>query len=261
MDTVFFVISKLAGAALMLETWLVLAALMTVWATRTGRLRLARRSSAGLVLALLVIGLIPLGDLLLRPIERNHPVIAPPDGIDGIIVLGGGEDVAASVASGQAQLGEGGDRYMAALALARAAPEARILFAGGSGRLRDIGSGGFVSEAAIAERIFAAQGITGERLLIESRSRNTAENARLARALAQPEAGARWVLVTSAFHMPRALASFEAAGWTGLIPYPVDHRTRDWRDALGWNFGRNLGLLNTAIREWVGRAVYAITNR
>jgi uncharacterized SAM-binding protein YcdF (DUF218 family) len=260
MDTLFFIASKPLGAALKVETWLVLGAMLTLWAVRRGRLRLARRSSAGLMVALFLIGMVPLGDLLLRPIERSFPVIEAPGGIDGIIVLGGGEDVAASVLAGQAQLGEGGDRYLAALAMARVAPEARILFAGGSGRLRDMG-GDFVSEAAIAERIFLSQGIAPGRLLVESRSRNTAENARLARALAQPAEGERWVLITSAFHMPRAVASFASAGWESILPYPVDYRTRSWRDGLGWNFGRNLGVLNTAIREWVGRAAYALTGR
>ena len=61
--------------------------------------------------------------------------------------------------------------------------------------------------------------------------------------------------------MPRALRSFRAAGWENLVPYPVDYRTRDWRDGLGWAFARNLGLMNTALKEWVGRAVYAATGR
>lgn len=260
MDTLFFVIAKLAGGALRVEGWLLLIALVLTWAIWRERHRLARWASGLLVFLFIGIGIFPIGDLLLRPLEAAPVSMEEGRRLDGIVVLGGGEDVAASVASGQAMLGEGGDRHLAALSLAYRHPEARILFAGGGGRLRDV-NGVEVSEAAIAERIYLAHGIAPDRLLFESRSRNTAENARLARALVAPQPGETWALVTSAFHMPRALRSFAAAGWGDLIAYPTDYRTRAWADGLGWNFDRNLGVLNTAIREWVGRAAYAVTGR
>ncbi|MHA7887776.1 YdcF family protein [Roseicyclus sp.] len=261
MDTVFFILAKLVGALLKVETWLALLAAVTVWAVWTARVRAAKRASALLLAMLLVIGAFPLGDRLLRPIEASvtgSPASDLP--VDGIIVLGGGEDLRASIAARQPQLDEAADRYLATLLLARRYPEARIIFAGGSGRLRDL-AGADVSEASIAEQIFLAQGVAPARLLFESRSRNTVENARLALDLVQPEPGQRWVLVTSAFHMPRATRSFEAAGWSGLVPYPVDYRTRSWADGLGWDLQRNLEMLNTGIREWVGRAAYAVAGR
>ena len=260
MDTAFFIAAKLVGVALEVETWLVLLALLAAWAAWRERIRLVKGVSGLLAVMIVVIGVFPLGDVLLRPIEGAIPATEALGAIDGIIVLGGGEDVQATAASGQPQLSEGGDRYMAGTALARRYPEARLLFAGGSGRLRDV-TGAPVSEADIAETIFLNQGIAPDRLLFESRSRNTAENARFARALANPEPEERWVLVTSAFHMPRALRSFEAAGWRQIIPYPVDYRTRPWADGLGWNFGRNLRMINAGIREWVGRAAYAVAGR
>ena len=104
-------------------------------------------------------------------------------------------------------------------------------------------------------------GLPPERMLFEDRSRNTSENARLGHALAAPGPGERWALVTSAFHMPRALRSFAAAGWEGVVPVPADFRSRAWADGMGWNFHRNLGLLNTALREAVGRLAYAATGR
>lgn len=260
MDTVFFVLAKLVGATLKVETWLLLLALLVKWAAWRERRTLARGASGLLLLLLAGIGFFPVGDLLLKPLEAAPVTIEEGMRLDGIVVLGGGEDVAASMASGQALLGEGGDRHVAALALAHRYPEARILFAGGSGRLRDV-NGATVSEAAIAERIYLAQGIASDRLLFESRSRNTAENARLARSLVSPQPGESWVLITSAFHMQRALQSFDAAGWSDVIAYPTDYRTRALADGLGWNFGRNLGLVNTALREWVGRFAYAATGR
>src|SRR5690606_18132335 len=145
--------------------------------------------------------------------------------VDGIVVLGGGEDSTASAYWQQPQLGEGADRYTAALALARQHPEAKVLFTGGSGRLRSL-TGAKASEAAVAEAFFRQQGLEPERLLLEDRSRNTAENARLAFALVRPGSEETWILVTSAFHMPRALRSFQAAGWEDVVPWPVDYRSR-----------------------------------
>lgn len=260
MDTVFFALSKGLGAFLKVETWLLALAGLTFWASMSARIKVARYGSAVLALAILGLGLFPLGDVLMRPLEAEYPAGAAPAEVDGIVLLGGGEDVAASLYSGQPQLGEGGDRYLAALALARANPDARLLFAGGSGRLRDI-TGNEVSEAAVAERIFQAQGIAPRRLLLEGQSRNTNENARLSYALAEPKKDETWVLITSAFHMPRALGSFSEAGWPALIPFPVDFRSRDWSDGLGWNFQRNLEMTNIALREWVGRLVYSVTGR
>ena len=136
----------------------------------------------------------------------------------------------------------------------------KLLFTGGSGALRDI-AGAAVSEASIAERFFLEQGIDPERLLLEGRSRNTAENARLSLALANPGADETWVLVTSAFHMPRAMRSFEARDGRASSPGPVDYRTSRFTDDIGWDLTRNLQVLNTAIREQVGQLAYRLTGR
>ncbi len=260
LDTAFFILSKLLGAALKLETWLLVMAVLTFWASQSGRLRLVQALSAGTAAVILLVGLIPIGDILMRPLETKFPIQDDLGNIEGIIVLGGGEDVPASLLSGQPQLGEGGDRYVAAVMLAHRFPDSRVVFAGGSGRLRDV-TGAETSEAEIAKQVFKAVGIAPERLLFEGQSRNTTENAANAHKAVQPEEGSKWALVTSAFHMPRALGSFKAAGWQHVVPFPVDFRTRDLRNGFGWNFQRNLGLVNTAVREWVGRAVYSVTGR
>lgn len=260
MDTAFFVVSKLLGMVLQLETWFLGLAVLAFWASLRGRLRIAQFASALLALLILGIGLLPIGDVLLHPLETRFPVREGLSRVNGIVVLGGGEDVPASRRSGQPQLGEGGDRYVAAIALAKSYPEARLLFAGGSGRLRDMVDND-VSEADIATEVFRTHGIANQRILFENQSRNTAENARLSHALVKPKKGDRWVLITSAFHMPRAVASFKAAGWHEITPFPVDFRTRRWRDGLGWNFSRNLGVTNLALREWAGRAAYSLAGR
>lgn len=260
MDTIFFIASKLIGALLRPDTWIVLALAVVVLAMLLNRRRIALWVSSITLALLVALAILPLGDLLLQPIERTYPAQPALDQVDGIIVLGGGEDARASAFWGQMQLNEGGERYTAALALARRFPEARILFTGGSGALRDL-AGTETSEAHMAGRFFRDQGVSPERLLLEGQSRNTAENARLSLALAAPKPGETWVLVTSAFHMLRAMRSFETAGWAGLVPWPVDYRTSAFTDGMGWNLTRNLLVLNTAIREQVGQITYRLSGR
>ena len=260
MDTAFFIASKLVGALLRPDTWIIIALASVVLALIMQRRRLALWVS-GLTLFLLVaLAILPLGNLLLQPIERTYPANPPLSQVDGIIVLGGGENARASAYWDQMQFNEGGDRFAAGIALARQFPDAQLLFTGGSGALRDLG-GTAVSEASIAERFFLDQGIDPDRLLLEGRSRNTTENASLSLVLANPSPDETWVLVTSAFHMPRAVRSFEAAGWTGLVAWPVDYRTSRFIDGIGWDLTRNLQVLNTAIREQVGQLAHGLTGR
>jgi uncharacterized SAM-binding protein YcdF (DUF218 family) len=262
MTTLFFIVAKLAGAFLRVESYLLLALLLTIVAAQRGHLRTARTLSASLAIAVLLLGIFPLGDLLLQPLERTYPPQPPLGAVHGIVVLGGSEMANASQYWQQVQLNEAGERFTAALALAHRFPEARVLFTGGSGRLRDLAApANGAREAAIAERFFAEQGITAPRLLLEEASRNTAENARLSRVIANPQPGETWVLVTSAFHLPRAMRSFTAAGWTGLVPWPVDYRTANFTDGIGWDLPGHLLVLNTAMREQVGQVAYALFAR
>ena len=260
MDTVFFIVSKLVGALLRPDTWIVIALAGIVLALIFQRRRMALWISSISLALLLALSALPLGDLLLQPIERRYPANPNLDAVDGIIVLGGGENARASAFWSQVQLNEGAERYTAALALARRFPEAQVLFTGGSGALRNA-AGATTSEAAIAERFFLEQGILPERLLLEGRSRNTAENARLSLKLARPAPDETWVLITSAFHTPRAMRSFEAAGWDRLVAWPVDYRTSRFGDGIGWNLIQNLAVLNTAIRERVGQLAYRLSRR
>ncbi len=106
---------------------------------------------------------------------------------------------------------------------------------------------------------FALAGVSEDRVLIEFEARNTAENARnLAELVADPASGP-WLLVTSAFHMPRAMASFARAGFTDLTAWPTDHRADPLR--LGWDLFGTLDKLHVALHEYVGRAVYSLTGR
>ena len=260
MDTAFFILSKLIGLALQIETWLVIGLVVSLVAGRFARPRLGRWSGRVTLAALLTVGIFPIGEVLLRPLESEFPPRAAPEQIDGIVVLGGVEDQRATAAWREPQLNEAAERLTAAAALAIAHPEARLVFSGGSGRLRNTVLGQ-PKIPSVAVDFFVSLGIAPNRITWEDQSRNTAENARFSYEVAAPASGETWVLVTSAFHMGRALASFEAAEWSQIIPLPVDYRTGSFSDGIGWNLAGNLEVLNIAIKEWVGRLAYRLTGR
>jgi uncharacterized SAM-binding protein YcdF (DUF218 family) len=101
------------------------------------------------------------------------------------------------------------------------------------------------------------QGIPAGRIVTDDESRNTAENAAFALAAARPKPGETWLLVTSAYHMPRAVGAFRAVGWE-TVPYPVGFLTPD---AHTRHLGANLALLATAEKEWIGLLAYWLTGR
>ena len=137
MDTAFFILSKLVGLALQVETWLAIGMALNLLGRFLARPRLARRSGVVTLAVLLLIGMFPIGEVLLRPLEAEFPPRVAPVQIDGIVVLGGVEDQRATAAWGQPQFNEAAERLTAAAALAIQHPNARLVFSGGSGRLRD----------------------------------------------------------------------------------------------------------------------------
>jgi uncharacterized SAM-binding protein YcdF (DUF218 family) len=247
-----FVTGKLAGWLLSPGTLLVLllvAALVT-----GGR---AGRVLKGLALAALLALALPVGALLLRPLEARFPRPALPDAVDGVVVLGGAVRPALALARDEAATNEHAERLHAGLALARRYPGVPLVHTGGSARLVPGGP----TEAAVAARWYEEAGLEPGRLVLEGRSRTTHENAVLTAALLGPAARGRWLLVTSAFHMPRAVAAFRAAG-LDPIPWPVDHQTGPplWPPGLPSVAG-NLAALELAAHEWAGLVAYRLTGR
>ncbi len=104
-------------------------------------------------------------------------------------------------------------------------------------------------------------GLPEERLIVEDRSRTTAENAVLALERIGGSHDGAWVLVTSAWHMPRSLGTFCAAGWRNLIPYPVDYRGGAFFGDIGWGLAGNLDKVNSGVKEWIGLLAYRLTGR
>lgn len=211
------------------------------------------------IVLLAVLGLTPAGNALILPLEDRFPPWDPSRGEPhGIIVLGGSFDTVVSPARGEVSLNEAAERLTATADLARRYPEARILFSGGSGRLFYNGT----TESELAIRLFESFGIPRSRIELDSKSRDTDENAQFSKALANPKPHERWLLVTSAHHMPRSIGSFRQAGFP-VEAYPVDFRTRGTSDLARpfQSVAEGLRRTDTAAREWVGLVVYRLTGR
>lgn len=247
-----FIASKTIGFLVLPGNILFLALIAGVVFLRLGRRKWGLRLVTGATAILVFLGLFPVGDWILEPLETRFAAVQTlPEEIDGIIVVGGSVEMGASLKWGRPQLNEHGERLTAAVALARHYPEARILYTGGIGRLSQDGP----AEAEIAARFLRDQGLEPERLMIESKSRNTHENAVFTKKMAAPLDTERWLLITSAFHMPRTVGSFREAGWR-VIPYPVDHKTSDHWARWHLKFARYILEADFAFREWVGLVYY-----
>lgn len=255
MDTIFFIASKLFWALARPESWIVFLLMAALFASRNSKNRAGRGFTTTGLVFILCVGALPIGPLLMHPLETMFPadpaVLAP----SGIIILGGGEDGTGMQQTGLPGVNEAGERFLAGMALARVYPEATVIFTGGSPAVLNRGMAG----AEIARRIFAAGGINEARTRLEGQSRNTAENAAYSLDLVGDASGP-WILVTSAFHMPRAVGSFCAAGWRNIIPYPVDFRGVG-NIELSWDLGGGLSSLNTGVKEWIGLVAYRMTGR
>lgn len=260
MDSLFFYAAKLVWLMIRPETTLAGLVLIGTLALWTGRLRAAKTFLTLGLVSIVTIGVFPVGLLLIVPLEAHHPPAPPVARAAGIIVLGGGEEADRWTASGEIALNEAGERFLTGIALAHRFPQARVVFTGGAPRLFGTGP----DTAALATSVFTRTGIAPERIIVENQSRNTAENATLTLAFLTAlgeDTEAPWVLVTSAYHMPRALEVFRAAGWPDITPWPTDFRGGVFQDRIGWDLADNLDDLNTAAREWVGLIAYRITGR
>jgi uncharacterized SAM-binding protein YcdF (DUF218 family) len=254
----FFVLSKVVGFFLIPSNLIILIGLAGISLLPTRFLRTGRRLLVASTILIAGIGVLPIGNALMLPLEERFPQWEPAQGEpSGIIVLGGAINAQRSVARNQVSLGEAAERITAAVELTHKYPTARIVFSGGSGELTSR-----LPESDVAVRLFESLGVPRHRIALETRSRNTAENAAFTRQLVAPKPGDRWLLITSAMHMPRAVGSFRQAGFS-VEAYPVDYQTAGWEDfwTLPGSLMDGINRTDTAVREWLGLFVYWITGR
>lgn len=195
---------------------------------------------------------LPLDEWLGAPLEDQVMAAALPERVDGIVVLGGAVDWRVSQDRSQLSLNAAGERVVAAAALAQRYPEARLIFTGSFGDVfaRDLRT------TPQPGTLFYGPHFAGRQISYLGASRSTYEDALLALEEATPQAGETWLLVTSAYHMPRAEGTFRALGWR-LLPVPVDYRsTGHPRLQASFEVAGRLADLDRLVREWGAITVY-----
>jgi uncharacterized SAM-binding protein YcdF (DUF218 family) len=254
----FFPVSKIFWLIAEPVSLLVLAGCLGAALAFTRWAKAGRRLSAAAMLGLALILFTPLGAALLRPLENRFP--PPPAALaapTGIIVLGGGLDEEKSEARRQTILDADGVRLIAGLQLARRYPAAQLIFTGGSGNLKET-----PAEATGVQKLWRALDGPADRMSFEAKSRNTWENALFTRDLVKPKPGDTWLLVSSAWHMPRAIGIFRKVGFD-VSAWPVAYRTfggdRDW--ALLAAPADRIVAFDWAVREWIGLLAYRLAGK
>ena len=116
------------------------------------------------------------------------------------------------------------------------------------------------AEAVQAEAFFTSVGVPAQRMQFEGSSRTTYENASYTARLPGVDKTRPWLLVTSAWHMPRALAVFNAAGWN-VSPYPVDYRTGTQTPWFEYSLAQSTLRWQLALHEWVGWLAYRLSRQ
>jgi uncharacterized SAM-binding protein YcdF (DUF218 family) len=220
----------------------------------------ARRLQVVALAILLLVGWQPLPEAMLRHLEAQYPEVpesANLSGFAGLIVLGG------ATASGRVsqahmhpQVGDSAERLSATVAVLQRYPHLRMVYTGGEGDLLGAGP----SEADRARMFFEELGAKGPLMQYEAASRNTYENAVFTALVPGVDKTQRWLLVTSAWHMPRSMATFQKAGWN-VLAYPVDYRTGDTTHWADYSMRSGADKWQLALNEMVGLVAYRITGR
>ncbi len=254
----FFILSKTVAVLLRPSILVCLIGVIGLLLMATRWRRSGRALAIVSLVAIIGLGVSPLGLVLAHVLENRFPQWEASRGApDGIVVLGGSISPKMSQLRNETVVGGDAGRIFAMARLARAYPQARIIYTGGDGTLQ--GKEGI--EADYVPPLLDMFDVARDRVILESRSRNTVENAAFSKELVKPKPGERWLLVTSAQHMPRAIGCFRRAG------FPVEAYPTDWRTELEpsyWpnlNIGGNLARLDSVAAEWTGLLAYWLTGK
>ncbi len=251
-----FVLGKLLSAITQPLFWVIALLFVAVWAF-TRRPALARILTAAALGLLLLLGWLPAPNALLHDLESRYAEIPPQADLGpyvGMVVLGGAfEHGYIAQDHRQPVLNDGAERMVAPAAAVRVQAHLQIVFTGGEGTVFGTGP----SEAQRARVFFESLGLAGDRVRYESASRTTYENAVLTAQLPGINTAQPWLLVTSAWHMPRSMAVFRKAGWN-VTAYPVDFRTGLTTPWAEYSLREGVTRWQLVLHEWVGMLAYGL---
>lgn len=254
MGDLFYIASKTLGLVARVETWWAMGLILGLWAIWRGRRRAALVWIGAVTVTLLALGWYPLANPMLSALEETYPPAPLLTRVDGIIVLGGSEDLAPFARWGGVQMNDAAERMVAGVTLARQFPNSRLIYTGGTASLWSNPDPSAPSRMVTG--LWRDLGVPAARIEVEALSRTTSENARFTFGMVKPQPGQVWVLVTSAWHMPRSMETFQRAGWTGLVPWPVDYRSRKAVFRSEWRLDDHLLAMDLVLKEELGRLAY-----
>ena len=258
-----FIVAKFLAFATQPLAWAALLLILALLLMRRPN-RVRRQRGRGLMTSALLILLLqgwePLPDALLRHLESKHAGPKTESSLSayvGVVVLGGAlEPSYVSQGNQQPALNSGAERMTEPVSLQRKFPHLRLLFTGGEGELFTEG----MSEAERAKVFFDSLGLPGSNVVYESKSRTTFENATLSASLPGIHPEQPWLLLTSAYHMPRAFAAFTKAGWN-VTPYPVDFQSGQATPWSQYSMAAGARKWKLALHEIAGLWAYKLAGR
>lgn len=258
----FFYLSKLVWFFLQPSAACVFLILLGLSLNRTRFKKYGKPMIKTGAVLLLLIAFSPLGRQIMLPLEDRFPLITfeqqKQKPVDGIVVLGGTIQMVVSDQRGVPSIVSGAERIFEAVKLAHHFKQARIVLSGGPNSILDNPT----ADAEIVKQLMIDMGIKPERIEVEGKSRNTYQNAMFAKDMAKPKPGENWLLITSAYHMPRSMGVFRQVGFS-VSPYPVDYYLGGEKSRFSPFYYALDGVTvtDTAAKEWLGLLVYKLTGR
>ena len=205
-----------------------------------------------------IAGALPTGSYLLYLLEKNyHNKVNLPENVDGILILSGATNPFLTKEYDQISLNGAVERLTESIQLMKKYPKAKVFFAGGSGYVEHPD----LNHSDVAKKFYESLDVNTKNIFFDKKSRNTYENIVFAKKKFNPNINEKWILVTSAFHLKRAISVGEKLGWE-LIPYATDYKLgKKFRWKLSTNIFYNLGSLQNSSHEWVGIISYYLMGR
>lgn len=258
MDNIFFYLSKYIWVVISPDSLFVILLLICLLLFLLKKTKRATLLLGFLTVFTLLTSFFKVGEWMLYPLESRYlhnPDL--PEQVDGIIVLGGSILPDLSAEWQQLETNQFHERLSSFLQLAQRYPDARLVFSGGNASTNKDRP----TEARTAETYFLQSGISPERLFIDNKARNTAENASYSKQLVNPQPNEAWIMITTAYHMPRAIGVFCRHNWN-VIPYPVDHQTLPSKlYQPQFRLIEHANNLVLASHEWLGLLAYYLSGK
>ena len=205
-----------------------------------------------------LISFLPIGSYLTYIIEKEfHTNTKIPERVDGILILGGATNPLLFKEFDQISLNGSAERLVESVMIIRKFEKAKVIFSGGSGIVNrsDLG------HSQVAKLFYKKMGVDINKIFFEDKSRNTHENIIYSKKIAKPKKNENWLLITSAFHMKRALLIAEKNNWK-LIPYAVDFKNiKEFKLTPNLNLLSNLNSFQSGLHEWLGLVSYYLMGR